>query len=71
MISDHEGLEVTLTFTSAEPPNAQITIVPQPNKARARQIKGLVAFLVTVLSAIIYYYLFIISMINIREGVNN
>ncbi|CAF3063200.1 unnamed protein product [Rotaria sp. Silwood2] len=58
MVSDHEGLEVTLKFTNAEPSNPQITIVPQPNKARARQIKGLATFLVTVLSAIIYYYLF-------------
>jgi endonuclease/exonuclease/phosphatase family metal-dependent hydrolase len=58
MVSDHEGLEATLKFTSSEPPNAQITIVPRPNKARARQIKGLTAFLATVLSAIIYYYLF-------------
>ncbi|CAF2113093.1 unnamed protein product [Rotaria magnacalcarata] len=58
MVSDHEGLEATLEFTNAEPSNAQITIVPRSNKARSRQIKGLTVFLATVLSAIIYYYVF-------------
>ncbi|CAF1549517.1 unnamed protein product [Rotaria magnacalcarata] len=58
MVSDHEGLEAILKFTNIEPPNAQITIVPRSNKARARQIKGLTGFLAAVLSAIIYYYLF-------------
>jgi endonuclease/exonuclease/phosphatase family metal-dependent hydrolase len=58
MVSDHEGLEATLKFTSAEPPNAEIKIILQSNKPRTRQIKGLATFLVTVLAAIIYYYLF-------------
>jgi endonuclease/exonuclease/phosphatase family metal-dependent hydrolase len=58
MVSDHEGLEVTLQFMNAEPPNPRIVIVPQHNKTRARQRKGLVAFLVTVLIAIIFFYFF-------------
>ncbi|CAF1181007.1 unnamed protein product [Adineta steineri] len=58
MVSDHEGLEATLNVSSLESSNAQITIVPQSRKARARQRKWLAVFLITILTAICFQFLY-------------
>ena len=57
MLSDHEGLECTLKFTSTEPSNVPYTRFPRSNKFKATQIRLSTIILIAVIAIIICFTL--------------
>lgn len=55
MVSDHEGLECTLKFTSTEPPDVPNTKFPRSNKSGITQRRVWPIILITVITIIIYF----------------